>query len=453
MRAELCALTVFALVLASPTRGLAQDDDVTPLPAAATPLDAAAWLDLVWASFGPPEALEALGGVRMKGRASALTSDFSGPFEELYHTDGRALQRIEFQGSDPVLFGVDGRLSWEAWSDQGVAKFDWHAAADFRRFFLHRHAATPGRLAPGPTAPWRALYRDAAVGGRAQVDGKACVRLVLTPRAAKEHGLAEVAPRRQPEPDILWVDEATHVPVRLEMEMLRPAEGEIRLKETYSDWREVAGVRFPFVRKMEVPGAGLVFTLEAVEVGVTVAESAFDVPPTMTDTVADSFPTAVRLPFAEWRVIEREARTAVVLRTECAAGDEALHVGASRRALAAFAAEAGVAATEAASVRVLERGEVVRFEVVLPVDKAPAIPPARAEELVVEGLPAGTYVEGRHVGARDRLAETWLRLDHFVRVNHLVAVGASEEVLELDPDAPGDPAAWRCVVRARVKPR
>ena len=49
-----------------------------------------------------------------------------------------------------------------------------------------------------------------------------------------------------------WIDEATRLPVRYEQEMLRPAEGETRLKETFSDWREFEGVRFPMTRKLEV---------------------------------------------------------------------------------------------------------------------------------------------------------------------------------------------------------
>jgi hypothetical protein len=262
---RLPGLAFVALLGLAPLAVGAQDeDDVVPLEPAATKLDAAGWLDAMWAALGTPEALEALGVVRMKGSVQALSSDFNGPFEEHYHPDGRALQRIEFGGSDPVFFGVDGRVSWEAWSDQGVAKFDWHAASDWRRFFLHRHAATPGRSAPGATAPWRALYREVAIGGRAKVEGQDCVRLVLTPRAAREHGLAEVTERRQPEPDIFWVAEASRLPVRIELEMLRPAEGEIRLKETFSDWREIDGVRFPMRRKLEVPGAGLDFVVESV---------------------------------------------------------------------------------------------------------------------------------------------------------------------------------------------
>lgn len=436
----------------------AQDDDVVPLEPAATPLDATAWLDATWAALGAPEALEALGVVRMKGHVQALTSDFNGPFEELYHPDGHALQRIDFGGSDPVFFGVDGRVSWEAWSDQGVAKFDWHAASDWRRFFLHRHAGTPGRSAPGATAPWRALYREVAIGGRAKVDGQECVRLVLTPRPAREHGLAEVAQRRQPEPDILWVAEATRLPVRLEMEMLRPAEGEIRLKETFSDWHEHAGVRFPMRRKLEVPGAGLEFTVASVELAVEVDRAAFDLPVTLAATVAESYPTAVRLPDNDWQVVERPAATTVVWRTTCSPADENVHIGVAQRELLGLLTELGVAPTGTPYLQNLARGASVSFELVVPVAtgpvaKGPTIPAAQAERASVVVLPASTYVEGTHSGARARIDESLMRLDYYLRTARLAGVGSVHEALLVPADAQDDPAAWHTILAQPVAPR
>jgi hypothetical protein len=452
-RSVVHALALVSILGLTPLVALAQDDDVVPLEPAATPLEAAAWLDATWAALGAPEALEALGVVRMQGHVQALTSDFKGPFEELYHPDGRALQRIDFEGSDPVFFGVDGRVSWEAWSDQGVAKFDWHAASDWRRFFLHRHAGTPGRTAPGATAPWRALYRDVAIGGRAKVEGQDCVRLVLTPRPAREHGLAEVAQRRQPEPDILWIAEATRLPVRIEMEMLRPAEGEVRLKETFSDWREHEGVRFPMRRKLEVPGAGLEFTVATVELSAEVASAAFDLPETLAATVAESYPSAIRLPDNGWQVVERPATTTVVWRATCSPADENVHIGTVQGELLGLLAELGVAPAGTPYLRNLARSTSSTFELAVPVATRPTIPASHAERVSVVEVPGGLYVEGTHRGARARIDESLMRLDHYLRTSRLVGAGSVHEALLVPADAEDDPTAWHTILAQPVSPR
>jgi len=450
---SLLCLTSLAAAAPSAPATTQDDDDVIPLEPAATPLDAAAWLDATWAALGAPEALEALGIVRLKGHVQALTSDFNGPFEELYHPDGRALQRIEFGGSDPVFFGVDGRVSWEAWSDQGVAKFDWHAASDWRRFFLHRHASTPGRSAPGASAPWRALYRDVAIGGRAKVEGQDCVRLVLTPRAAREHGLAQVAQRRQPEPDVLWIAEATRLPVRIEMEMLRPAEGEIRLKETFSDWREFEGVRFPMLRKLEVPGAGLEFKVDSVELSVEVASAAFDLPVTLAATVAESYPTAVRLPENGWQVVERPAATVVVWRTTCSLADEDAHIGVARDELLALLSTLDATPTGTPYLQNLARGANSTFEVVVPIATKPTIPAIHAERASVVEVPSSTYVEGTHRGARARVDESLMRLDHYLRTARLAGVGSVHEALLVPANEEDNPSAWHTILAQPVVPR
>lgn len=421
-------------------------------PRTAAEAEAEALLDLTWQAFGPAEALEALGTVRMKGRAKALTSSFAGPFEELYHSDGRAVQRIDFEGSDPVYFGVDGRVSWEAWSDQGFAKFDWHAASDHRRFFLHRHAATPGRRAPGATAPWRALYSNAAVGGRAELDGRPCVRLVLTPRTARELGLAEVADRGMPEPDVLWIDAATHLPVRLETEMLRPADGEIRMKETFRDWREVEGVMFPMQRRLEVPGAGLDFVIESVEARVAVTGATFDLPPSLTNTLLQQHPHAVRLRDPEWRVMDHAAlRTFAVRRTVPRAELEAATVGLRDELLALLTSES-VALTDAPFGRwTPAQGGEVTVEVLAPVAADAMLSEARRGAVATVELPAGLWVEGTHPGPYARLGESVLSLDHYVRSQGLSSLDAP--IVSLVIDLSGESSSWYGVVRQPVEPR
>ncbi|MEZ6015177.1 MAG: hypothetical protein R3F49_08695 [Planctomycetota bacterium] len=433
-----------------------QDDDTTPLAAPEVALDAAQQLDATWLALGAPEALEALGVIRMRGQAQALTSDFNGPFEELYHPDGRAVQRIDFNGSDPVFFGVDGRVSWEAWSDQAVAKFDWHAAADWRRFFLHRHAAAPGRAVGRgeAVAPWRALYQDAAIGGRARVEGKDCVRLVLTPRAAREHGLAEIAERRKPEPDVLWIDEATHLPVRYEQEMLRPAEGEIRLKETFSDWREFEGVRFPMGRKLEVPGAGLMFTVESIEAHVEVASVAFELPPTLTMTLSESHPSAVRLIESTWQLVERPEAHAIALEVVATKADEEARLDGGKRELLALLAELGVSPTGELWAQQLRRSdEQVTFEVVAPVARPVKVPAEHAARARAFTTPGGMFATGAHRGARARLAESELRLDHYLRAQGLVPRGPLQVLLLLAPESVQDPADWHTILTQPVEPR
>lgn len=417
------------------------------------PLDAVAWLDSVWLAFGPPEALEALGVVEMRGQASSLTSDFAGPFVELYHPDGRALQRIEFEGSDPVFFGVDRRYSWEAWSIEGVAKFDWHAAADWRRFFFHRHCASPGRLAPGATSPWRALYRSVAVGGRAELNGRPCVRLVLTPRAAREHGLAEVARRRQPEPDILWVDEATRLPIRLEMEMLRPAVGETRLKETFADWQAIDGILFPMRRTMEIDGEGLTFTIESIDLHANVESEEFDAPESLSSTVDVGYPSARRLPPIGWQVSERPARRAVVLRASCPLAEEDVRIGVEKARLLAFLAESGTTLAGQVELSSLTRGETATFSIVAPVTSAPTIPAERAAELAVTDLPAGLYIEGTHDGPRGRLDESLFRMDFFARSNGLLSAGPISEALLVPAEGLTADDPWHTILSQHVTRR
>ncbi len=420
-------MRVIALFLTL-TPGLAvaaQDDEPIPLPAKPeAPTDAGAWLAATWAAIGPTEALEALGVVRFSGHVQALNADFQGPFEEHVHPDGRALQRIEFGESDPVFFGVDGRVSWEAWSDVGIAKFDWHAAADLRRFALHRNGATPGR-----PRPWASLYSEVNLGGRAVVEGRPCVRIVLTPRTAPELGLAVVAERRKPDPDVLWIDEETFLPVRYEQEMLRPAEGEIRLKETFSDWQEVDGVRFPLRRKLEVPDAGLEFRIDRVEPRVVVASTFFDVPATMAATLEQNHPHAVRLPDNGWQIVDRPETHFVQLDVDCAPADEDTARSAARAELLARLGDFGVTPLSPPEARVTGRGERVAMELRVPVKQAATIPAADASRFTATLTPAGRQVAGTHRGPRARIGESALRVEYFLRDARLTPLGGIWETL------------------------
>lgn len=187
-------------------------------------------------------------------------------------------------------------------------------------------------------------------------------------------------------------------------------------------------------RTLEVPGAGLEYRFTEVATDAEAPPGTFDLPPEMTATVAASHPDAVRLPDPEWRVTEREAQPAAVLRL--AGGAEDAAIATARESLRAFAARRGIEASGPPFLRREGAGEGARLVVGLPLARLPERDP-EAPAIEALTLPAGAAVEGVHRGPRRRLDESLARLDWFLRSRALAPSGAPLEV-ELPAPNVGD---------------
>jgi effector-binding domain-containing protein len=137
---------------------------------------------------------------------------------------------------------------------------------------------------------------------------------------------------------------------------------------------------------------------------------------------------------------DREPQPVLSIRGNARIDELAAHQGERLRELWAAMQARGVAAAGPPFVRYHTFGESeTDLEVGIPV-----VSPAAGEGLVAAGeLPGGAAISTWHVGAHDRLAEAYGRMQSWLNEHGREAAGAAWEVYWwIDPSAEPDPANW-----------
>jgi hypothetical protein len=75
------------------------------------------------------------------------------------------------------------------------------------------------------------------------------------------------------------------------------------------------------------------------------------------------------------------------------------------------------------------------------------------ERATVVELPQGTYVEGTHYGPRERIDESFMRLDFYLRNARLAGRGSVHESLLMATDTEDESASWHTNLAQPVEPR
>ena len=128
-----------------------------------------------------------------------------------------------------------------------------------------------------PELHWRDRYTSIDVRAEEELDGAVCYRVVLTPAVGDSI--------------TAHVNTETWLTVKTET-VSNSGMGSISIVTDLLDYREVDGVKAPFMMKMVLMGAQeMITTVDSVEFNVEIPEGIFDLPPEIQELIAAKQPT------------------------------------------------------------------------------------------------------------------------------------------------------------------
>jgi zinc protease len=248
-RTRLAALTA-AVCLGFAAGALAQS---TPAPKPATGAAAKApktmtaeqVLDKSVEAIGGRAALEKHTTFVMKGTMEAVGLNIKGPIEVYAKAPNKMLAVSELPGVGTSKQGYSGTVGWSNDPLSGSRELSGVELAQLKR------AATFGA-----ESQWRKLYKSAELTGTEQVGGRNTYVVKLTP--AEGEG----------SPVLNYYDAETFLLLRSDSVQESPM-GTIPVTTITSDYREIGGVKMPFVMEQQ---------LATMTIRTTFAEMTFDVP-------------------------------------------------------------------------------------------------------------------------------------------------------------------------------
>jgi hypothetical protein len=172
---------------------------------------------------------------------------------------------IDFAGVGKAEQGSNGEVAWSINAQEGprIKQGEERAAA-------LRSDAMRGEIR------WRDFYKKAELAGSEDVGGKACYKVVLTPK----EGSAETR----------YYDKASNLLVRVLLPVTTP-EGSVTVEQNFSDYRDEGGVLAPHTITQKLPNLDIVVKIENVKRNVDIPADRFNLPAEikalMTDKKAD----------------------------------------------------------------------------------------------------------------------------------------------------------------------
>lgn len=159
---------------------------------------------------------------------------------------------LELEGVGTFLQGTDGTTAYEINPISGERLLEGPEKAAFMR-----EAAFYSDL------NWQEYYAKAETTGEEEVDGTRCFVVEMTPKEGK--------------PETRYYAADSGLLVKSKRTVESPM-GEIQVESSVSDYRDVDGIKIPFVSTESLVGQEVKTTIESVEHGVEFPEGTFDVP-------------------------------------------------------------------------------------------------------------------------------------------------------------------------------
>lgn len=116
---------------------------------------------------------------------------------------------------------------------------------------------------------WRDFYEKAECTGEEEVDGKPCVKIVLTPKPLDPEDVAH--------PLTLWVDKESFLLAKM-MSTAETPMGTVPTTMLPGDWREVDGILIPHEMRLQVLNQERKIVTDKVEHNVDLPADRFDLP-------------------------------------------------------------------------------------------------------------------------------------------------------------------------------
>ncbi len=167
---------------------------------------------------------------------------------------------IESDAIGRIERGTDGTVAWETSVATGPRLIEGGEKAQFMR-----EAAFDG------ISRWQDLYASAENRGEADVDGKSCWKVVMTPKEG--------------DPETLYFDRESGLMVRRDSVVDSPM-GKLPVVSRVEDYRDVDGLRYPFRVRASVMQQDRVVTVQSIEHDVDLPPDRFALPSAIRELLA-----------------------------------------------------------------------------------------------------------------------------------------------------------------------
>ena len=159
---------------------------------------------------------------------------------------------ITLDGVGKIQNGSNGELAWGNSAMQGPRIEEGDERAET---LLHNRFNS--------YLVWRDLYKSVETAGVETVDGKACYKVVLIPKAGK--------------PVTHWYDKETNLLLKMSMVAKSPM-GEMQSESMFSDYGEADGILLPRKMLTHVATMDMVMTIDSIRHNTEIPMGTFDIP-------------------------------------------------------------------------------------------------------------------------------------------------------------------------------
>jgi effector-binding domain-containing protein len=394
---------------------------LTPSAAALAATPASAQSDLPTASelIGQAQAkrgdagkLKSLKNLRIKGSVRMTGMDASGAFEELHASDGAALVKSSLPTFGEFNQGTDGRTYWDTNPMLGARIRDADEATIYQRIYAQTRGTN-----------WQQLYHSSECTGIESIDGKPHYKLVMQTGSDK--------------PDVWLIEKDSHLLTRVEMEVPSAMGGMLTLRMTFSDWKAVDGLLYPFKKRVEMGPARFEQTLESVQHDVELTADAFALPPEIEQQLAEQ--GSDKPPAQAFKVQEMELQHVASIRFQCKPEEISRHLSVALPEVMMHLNATSTKTVGPPFSRYFEYGEMLDVEAGIPV----ASKIADKGRIKGSSLPAGSIASGWHVGSYHTISASHAALETWVAESPYESLGAPWELYWTDPGMEPDPNKWR----------
>ncbi len=333
---------------------------------------------------------------------------------------------ISWSGMGPMTQGTSGRFSWSTDPALGVTVREGDDRLGADRIY-----------AIGRRTPWTALYSKAEVVGRADVEGRPCFELRMTPRTSGG-------------PDRWFVDVETADLSRVDVELPNPTGGVIPVTWLFSDWQEVGGIRFAAHRVQRAATVELSFTYTEIVPNAELTDEQVMPPKDVQAAIDDPQRRTPRAPEkpGECAVETAEAQPVLTIRVTIKADEVSKNLAILFPEIGKYLREVGATPTGPPfSLYHSISDTEIDLEAGTPVAKLwPGGGRVKGSE-----LPAGRVATTWHIGPYTDLMKTHHVLEDWMKAQKLVPRGPLQEIYWTDPGIETDPSKWKTQIRRPVE--
>lgn len=368
----------------------------------------------------------ALKSLRMKGGLQAPGAGATITFTEVHAGTARVLHTTAMGDFGSFTMGSTPTLSWSTDPALGITIREGDEQLGVVRWFAFNRRA-----------PWRTLYESAELLGTEDVEGDDCWKLRMIPKAGT---------------DATWyVDQATHLPRKIDVKVPNPTGGDIAMSWLFEDWRAVDGIQFPFVKKMSVMGVEMVYRYTSIELDVELTPAEIDPPADVQAAIDDPKLRSKKAPETGGEVtIETiEPSTVITMRATVKPDELSKQLARMLPAIGTAIARKGAEMTGPPFTRYhsgFDR-DALDIEAGIPVKRRIEL----EGDATMSELPGGRVATTWHIGPYGELPKTYALLEAWMKEHELESAGGPWEIYWTDPGLEPDPLKWRTQILWPIK--